>query len=407
MKSIYELLGASEDNDADALKKAFRNAVKAHHPDLHPNDPDAAERFRQIIAANAHLRDLKNRSAQDLLALERQQFQLTLKRSQLARRRLRLKRICATVAVFAIGALVGGYGLFAHLPMTTILEINWDKHAATTGAAIQEDRQTATAVTAAKENDNTRAAIAVAEADAVKGDNAGEPVETALRMAPANPPEQGETRRKLDSAEVANRVVKPGVTASEPARLSVSAADVGADAAVVIGGLAPGSTLSVGTRAGPTTWRLSTQELGEAAITPPRGFVGAMELTLELRLVDNTLADRKSLRLEWLPKSAVAPPVRQLAASDIEVMVKSGAEYMANGNVEAARMMLRPAAEAGDPAAAFALAETYDPLALRKLNAKGGITADVGLAQTWYEKAKDLGSAVAPERLKRLARLPE
>src|SRR5215468_9422918 len=116
MKSIYELLGASEDNDADALKKAFRNAVKAHHPDLHPNDPDAAERFRQIIAANAHLRDLKNRSAQDLLALERQQFQLTLKRSQLARRRLRLKRICATVAVFAIGALVGGYGLFAHLP---------------------------------------------------------------------------------------------------------------------------------------------------------------------------------------------------------------------------------------------------------------------------------------------------
>src|SRR5262249_8683012 len=125
---------------------------------------------------------------------------------------------------------------------------------------------------------------------------AGEPVETALRMAPANPPEQGETRRKLDSAEVANRVVKPGVTASEPARLSVSAADVGADAAVVIGGLAPGSTLSVGTRAGPTTWRLSTQELGEAAITPPRGFVGAMELTLELRLVDNTLADRKSLR---------------------------------------------------------------------------------------------------------------
>jgi hypothetical protein len=44
---------------------------------------------------------------------------------------------------------------------------------------------------------------------------------------------------------------------------------------------------------------------------------------------------------------------------------------------------------------------------LRKLNAKGGITPDVALAHTWYEKAKDLGSTVAPERLERLARLPE
>jgi TPR repeat protein len=88
-------------------------------------------------------------------------------------------------------------------------------------------------------------------------------------------------------------------------------------------------------------------------------------------------------------------------------MVKNGAEYMANGNIGAARMLLQPAAEAGDPVAAFALAETFDPLVLMKLNTKGGITANVGLARTWYQKAKDLGSAVAPERLERLARLPE
>ena len=88
-------------------------------------------------------------------------------------------------------------------------------------------------------------------------------------------------------------------------------------------------------------------------------------------------------------------------------MVKNGTEYMAIGNIGAARMMLQPAAEAGDPVAAFALAETFDPLVLRKLNTQGGITANVGLAQTWYRKAKDLGSAVAPARLERLARLPE
>jgi TPR repeat protein len=42
-----------------------------------------------------------------------------------------------------------------------------------------------------------------------------------------------------------------------------------------------------------------------------------------------------------------------------------------------------------------------------KLNVTGGITADVSLAQSWYEKAKNLGSPAAPERLERLARLPE
>jgi TPR repeat protein len=179
---------------------------------------------------------------------------------------------------------------------------------------------------------------------------------------------------------------------------------------VTIDGLAPGSALSAGTGAGPNTWRLSVAELAGATITPPRGFVGTMDLTLELHLADNAVADRKRLQLEWSGKTALAPAKsqpRRIAASEIALMMKNGTQFMANGNVGAARMMFQPAAEAGDPVAAFALAETYDPLVLRKLNATGGITADVALAQSWYEKAKNLGSAGAPERLERLARLPE
>jgi TPR repeat protein len=70
-------------------------------------------------------------------------------------------------------------------------------------------------------------------------------------------------------------------------------------------------------------------------------------------------------------------------------------------------MMFQPAAEAGDAVAAFALAETYDPSVLKKLGAKGGITSDVTLANTWYEKARVLGSTLARERLEQLARVPE
>src|SRR5215475_2451923 len=110
MKSLYELLGANADDDAEALKQAFREAVKAHHPDLHPGDPDAPSRFRQIVAANAILHD--TRAATDRIReLERQQFQLTLEcgqlRSRLQRQQLRSKRIHATLAIAVAGALAG------------------------------------------------------------------------------------------------------------------------------------------------------------------------------------------------------------------------------------------------------------------------------------------------------------
>ncbi len=80
---------------------------------------------------------------------------------------------------------------------------------------------------------------------------------------------------------------------------------------------------------------------------------------------------------------------------------------LANADIAGARLIFQRAAEAGDAAAAFALAETYDPLVLRKLGTKGGITSNIALAQSWYEKARDLGSTIAPERLVRLTQLPE
>jgi hypothetical protein len=201
----------------------------------------------------------------------------------------------------------------------------------------------------------------------------------------------------------------PPQQAGEAARLMISAAGAGANAAVVVGGLSPGSALSAGTQVGQNTWRLSVEELAGAAITPPRGFVGTMGLTLEL-LADNTIADRKGLQLEWLGKSVVAaakPPPRLRDAAEIAVLMKSGAERMDNGDIVGARLMYQRAAEEGDAIAAFALAETYDPLVLRKSRSGRGVTPDVALAQSWYEKAKDLGSTAAPERLEKLARLPE
>jgi TPR repeat protein len=226
---------------------------------------------------------------------------------------------------------------------------------------------------------------------------------------PSNEQKSRETPSSRAVSELTVGAARPQEV-DEAARLTVSAAHAGANATVVIGGLAPGSALSAGRQEGPNTWRLAIEELAGTAITPPRGFVGTMALTLELHLADSTVADRKGLQLEWSSKSVPAPATsqpRRHDADEIALMMKSGADLMANGDISAARLMYQRAAEAGDATAAVALTETYDPLVLRRVNPKGGITPDVAMAHMWYEKAKDLGSAVAPERLERLARLPE
>jgi TPR repeat protein len=89
---------------------------------------------------------------------------------------------------------------------------------------------------------------------------------------------------------------------------------------------------------------------------------------------------------------------RHLDTFEIAQLMKRGDELVAAGNIGAARSMFQLAAGAGEPTAALALAETYDPSVLEKLGAKG-ITPNVSLARYWYEKAKALGSTAAPGRL--------
>ena len=49
MKTLYDLLNALPDDDAESLRAAFRKAAKANHPDNNPGEPDAPLRFRRIV----------------------------------------------------------------------------------------------------------------------------------------------------------------------------------------------------------------------------------------------------------------------------------------------------------------------------------------------------------------------
>jgi tetratricopeptide (TPR) repeat protein len=78
VQTLYELLGALPDDDADKLRTAFRNAAKASHPDNNLGDPDAPQRFRRVVRAYVILRDERQRMTYDtLLARADQQRALT------------------------------------------------------------------------------------------------------------------------------------------------------------------------------------------------------------------------------------------------------------------------------------------------------------------------------------------
>lgn len=64
-RDYYEVLGVSKTASADEIKKAFRSTAKKYHPDMHPDDPECEERFKECQEAYAVLSDEEKRRQYD------------------------------------------------------------------------------------------------------------------------------------------------------------------------------------------------------------------------------------------------------------------------------------------------------------------------------------------------------
>jgi curved DNA-binding protein CbpA len=119
MPTLYDLLGALPKDSADDLRSAFRRAVKGVHPDLHPGDPDAAEKFREIVHASGILGDDEQRAAYNhLLELARLEMESATGRAAAVRMRKLASGVIALAGVSVV--TVGGYLLFMHMSAASL-----------------------------------------------------------------------------------------------------------------------------------------------------------------------------------------------------------------------------------------------------------------------------------------------
>ena len=213
-------------------------------------------------------------------------------------------------------------------------------------------------------------------------------------------------------------------TVNESVPLAVTLTGDLDDGAVVVSGLAEGAQLSTGLALDGGSWRVPLADLARTSLAPRRDFAGVMELAVELRSADGSAMDRSTMQIEWTPAidapsasspaqpgsdqtlRAVVSPVGSgnltLEPEEIATLVKRGQDFIANGDLASARLVLRRAAEGGDAQAALLLGSTYDPATFKRLKVLGS-APDPVQARAWYQRAADLGSAEAVRRLEPLA----
>jgi hypothetical protein len=237
------------------------------------------------------------------------------------------------------------------------------------------------------------------------GPDGTEPIRTEPATAPRDSCQIGQAGPQL----VLNSPRKV-LRSDEPASLGLTVVGLMLDGAsdgaqLIICGFAANSMFSVGRAVDENTWAVPVSMIADVTIMPPRGFVGRMDLAVTLMNTDKSLADRKTVYLQWLPQAQPGPrrptasPRNDFAGADD---LLTYATYLKGaGNLAEARQVFARVAGMGDSRGAFMLAESYDPIALAKRQLLPA-DSDLEQARIWYRKASDLGSPDAPGRLERL-----
>ena len=156
-------------------------------------------------------------------------------------------------------------------------------------------------------------------------------------------------------------VFDPSASAGQAAPLNFAIADAPEGSTILISGLAPGATLSQGKDRG-ADWRLGLAELSDLAVIPPKGFVGSMNLVVELRLPDGALGARNLIKLDWAGDATAEAQKPATQASPASAPVETPlAATLTPAAPEAQSVAEQPLARAAAPSQEAAPAQAEAP----------------------------------------------
>ncbi|KAM6948446.1 dnaJ homolog subfamily C member 5B [Aplochiton taeniatus] len=64
-ESLYQILGLEKGCTHDEIKKSYRKLALRYHPDKNPDNPETAERFKELNSAHTILSDIPKRNIYD------------------------------------------------------------------------------------------------------------------------------------------------------------------------------------------------------------------------------------------------------------------------------------------------------------------------------------------------------
>lgn len=181
-------------------------------------------------------------------------------------------------------------------------------------------------------------------------------------------------------------------------------------ATIVVAGLPAGTRIapSIGSAAEVpgAGWSIAAADGPRLELTVPAAAIGRHELAIGLRSHDQQLLSSAQVVLTVVAQQAAPPPMAdagRIDETEVQRLLGEGKRQLAAGHVAAARLLFQRAADNGNGEAARLLGDTWDPAKLYALGVRG-VATDIERAIHWYERADELGDALAKARLTALGR---
>ncbi len=170
------------------------------------------------------------------------------------------------------------------------------------------------------------------------------------------------------------------------------------------------------------SWAVSLRDLDSLTLKAEAGYTGRFELEVLLIRGRDTPAESRALTVEIQGPGGQAPtvgrdtgsriltaaPAAKDASSILRIspeeeapLLERASKLLESYDISSARLLFEHLARQGSANAAFALAQTFDPLFFQTSSIRG-MRPNAAKAKQWYKKAAELGNEEATSRLSAL-----